>query len=209
MPASTVYVFVFDTMADWEASFAVAGINNPAFQREPGRFRIATFGTSMQTITTIGGLRIQPDLTTEDISPAGSAMLILPGGESWERGENATVAQMAAKFLAAEVPVAAICAATLALARTGVLDHRFHTSNAAEYLSASGYGGGNMYRNDSAVTDGRLITAAGIAPVDFAYQIFKMLDLYSEPALEAWYALFRNGDPSKYYELVATSQGAA
>jgi len=36
MAAETVYLFVFTTMADWEPSFAIAGINHPRFQREPG-----------------------------------------------------------------------------------------------------------------------------------------------------------------------------
>jgi len=29
---NAVHLFVFDTMADWEAAFAIAGINNPQFQ---------------------------------------------------------------------------------------------------------------------------------------------------------------------------------
>ena len=40
MNGRNVHLFVFDSMADWEASFAVAGINNPQFQREPGRYRV-------------------------------------------------------------------------------------------------------------------------------------------------------------------------
>jgi 2-iminobutanoate/2-iminopropanoate deaminase len=48
---------------------------------------------------------------------------------------------------------------------------------------------------------------AGIAPVDFAYQIFRTLNLYSDMALEAWYALFKNGDASKYHNLVKACRG--
>jgi hypothetical protein len=29
--------------------------------------------------------------------------------------------------------------------------------------------------------------------------------LYSEPALEAWYALFKHGDASKYHQLAAAT----
>jgi len=112
MKAETVYLFVFTTMADWEASFAIAGINNPRFQREPGRYRVVTVGRTKEPITTMGGVRILPDLTLDEISPAGSAMLILPGGDAWERGENTAAVAKAAEFLAVGVPVAAICAAT-------------------------------------------------------------------------------------------------
>ena len=37
-----VYLFVFDSMADWEAGYAVAGINNPEFQTDPGRYVVKT-----------------------------------------------------------------------------------------------------------------------------------------------------------------------
>ena len=204
MEAETVHLFVFNSMADWEPSYAIAGINNPRFQRQPGRYRVATVGLTQDPVTTTGGVRIQPESALASISPDDSAMLILPGGEAWERGENAEAIAKAAEFLADEVPVAAICAATLALARAGFLDNRLHTSNAPEYLKASGYHGRSLYRDIPAIADDNLITASGIAPVDFAYQIFGRLQLYSDAALDAWYALFKRGDASKYYALAGT-----
>lgn len=208
MSNRAVHLFVFDSMADWEAAFAIAGINNPQFQLTPGRYRVSTVAARRETVTTIGGVRIQPDLVLDEVSPSESAMLILPGGLSWESGGNTGAVDKARDFVAAGVPVAAICAATLALARSGLLDDRGHTSNAQEYLAASGYRGGGLYRRVPATTDGNLITASGIAPVDFAYEIFKLLGLYSEQALEAWYALFKSGDASKYYQLVTASNAS-
>ncbi len=205
--SSAVHLFVFDTMADWEAAFAIAGINNPQFQLTPGRYRVTTVGASREPVTTVGGMRILPDAVLDDVFPGKSAMLILPGGQLWESGGNTAAVGKAREFVAARVPVAAICAATLALARAGVLDERVHTSNAREYLAASGYRGGGLYRDVGAVTDGKLITASGLAPVDFAYEIFKMLSLYSEASLEAWYALFKTGDASKYYQLAEPGVG--
>ena len=74
----------------------------------------------------------------------------------------------ARRFLAAGVPVAAICGATFGLAIEGLLDDRAHTSNAPEYLEYSGYRGGDRYVDEPAVVDGDLITASGVAPVHFA-----------------------------------------
>ena len=170
-------------MADWEAAFAIAGINSPQFQREPGRYRVTTVGASREMVTTIGGMRIQPEVGLDEVSPSASAMLILPGGQSWESGGNTEAVAKAKDFAAAGVPIAAICAATLALARAGLLDDREHTSNASEYLTTSGYRGGSLYRHEPATTDRNAITASGIAPVDFAYEIFKMLGLYSATGL--------------------------
>jgi putative intracellular protease/amidase len=200
MRRTAVHLFVFDTMADWEAAFAVAAINNPQFQAAPGLYRVLTVGLTRQAVTTMGGIRIQPDAALNEISPAASSMLILSGGQSWESEVNAAAIDMARRFIAHCVPVAAICAATLALARAGLLNNRFHTSNARDYLLGTGYRGGRFYRDRPAVTDQGVITASGVAPIDFARAIFEALNLYSADTLEAWYALYKHGDAWRFYE---------
>jgi len=205
MHSGNVHLFIFDSMADWEAAFAVAGVNNPQHQLVPGRYRVVTAGLTGAPVTTMGGVRIQPDVTLHEVTPAGSSMLILPGGERWEQGENQEAIEMARIFMATGVPVAAICSATLALARSGLLNDRCHTSNSQEYLASNGYRGRSLYCDVPAITHKNLITASGVAPVDFACEIFKMLELYSDAALEAWYGLFKHGDAAKYYELARAS----
>ena len=201
MNTRLVHLFVFDAMADWEAANAVAAINNPEFQCDPGRYRVVTAAATLAPVTTMGGVRIQPDVALDSITPQSSAMLILPGGHSWENGGNAEALQLTAQFISAGVPVAAICAATLALARAGLLDDLRHTSNAREYLISSGYRGTAFYCGVPAVTDRNVITATGVAPVDFAREIFKMLNLYSRASIESWYAMFKHCDGSKFYAL--------
>ena len=202
MTRNSVHLFVFDGMADWEASFAIAGINNPRFQRQPGRFRVVTTAATLDPVTTMGGLRIQPVTTIADLRPASSAMLILPGGEGWEIGENRSAIAKAREFVVSGVPVAAICAATLALACAGMLDDFHHTSNDRLYLASTGYRGSNFYCDAPAVTDEGLITASGLAPLEFAREIFKTLKLYSPAALEAWYSLYKFGNAASYYDLM-------
>lgn len=202
-PAKNVHLFVFDTMADWEAAYAVAAINHPRFQEEPGQYRVVTTAATLAPIITMGGVRIQPDVALDALTPESSAMLILPGGCKWENGDNAEALQMATRFIAAGVPVAAICAATLALARAGLLDHLRHTSNAREYLISSGYRGTAFYCGAPAVTDGNVITAAGVAPVDFAREIFKALNIYSPTAIASWYTMFKHCDTSKPYAMAS------
>jgi putative intracellular protease/amidase len=102
---------------------------------------------------------IAPDALLSDIDPAASEILILPGADMWDAGGGEAFAATAGRFLEAGVPVAAICGATLGLARAGVLDDRDHTSTAAEHLAATGYAGGDRYRDERAVVDGDLITA--------------------------------------------------
>ena len=199
MKTQNVDLFIFDGLSDWETGYAVAAINHPRFQRSPGHYRVRTVAHKPDVVQTMGGIRIVPDLTLDRLSPNDSAMLILPGGDPWETGGNPQAVEAARSFLTAGVPVAAICAATAALARAGLLDTLRHTSNAREYLAASGYQGQSLYVDTPAVTDGNLITASGMAPVDFAQQIFRRLDLYSSAVLDAWYGLFKTGQPA-YFE---------
>ena len=201
MAGPNVYLFVFDSMADWEASFAVAGINNPRFQKHPGRYRVVTVGPTREPITTMGGVRIQPDRSLSEIETDQAAMLILPGGDAWESGGNTAAIDLARIFFIEGIPVAAICAATLALACAGLLDDFHHTSNSREYLAATGYRGGKFYCDVPAVRDEGVVTASGVAPLEFAREIFKVLDLYSQPSLDAWYALFKFGNASRFHEL--------
>jgi putative intracellular protease/amidase len=199
-----VHLAIYDGLADWEIGFATAHINSGDWQREPGRFRVVTVGEGLDPVTTMGGLTLTPELALADLDPAGSAMLILPGASTWLAGANGRFVDAARTFLAAGVPVAAICGATAGLAAAGLLDDRPHTSNAREFLEATGYGGSAQFRYEGAVRDGDLITASGTAPVDFAREIFARLALYEPATLAAWYKLYGEGDPAGYFELVAS-----
>lgn len=200
MTQQTVYLYVFNTLADWEPSFAIAGINNPAFQAQPGRFEVKTVGETREPVRTIGGMTILPDMTLAEVEPAQSALLILPGG-NWNAGQNLAALEKAREFLAAGVPVAAICGATEGLARVGLLDDRKHTSNALEYLQATNYQGAAHYQVQRAVTDGNLITAGAASAIEFAYQIFQKLTVYDQQTLDAWYGLYTTADPAYFYQM--------
>jgi putative intracellular protease/amidase len=202
-PAKTVHMAVYDTFADWEVGFATAHINNGAWQRHAGSHRVVTVGESHEPVTSMGGMRVIPDVTLDELRPADSAMLILPGADTWLTGGNKAFAAKAREFLDAGVPVAAICGATLGLAVEGLLDERDHTSNAAVVLEASGYGGASRYRDEPAVTDGRVVTATATAPVEFAREVMALLDLYEPAVLASWYKLYGQHDPAGYFELMA------
>lgn len=210
MNQRTVYLFAFDSLADWEPGFATAELNNPDIQAQPGRFRLRAVGESAEPATTMGGLRILPDLTLDELEPDpdDAALLILPGGD-WDGTNHLGAIEKARAFLAAGIPVAAICGATYALASAGLLDDRDHTGNAARHLAASGYRGAAHYRDEPAVTDGNLITAGGTAPLEFAYHIFVRLGGYDPDSLREWYALFKTGDATAYDRLKDVSPAAA
>ncbi|GAA3702246.1 DJ-1/PfpI family protein [Gordonia hankookensis] len=195
----TVHLAIYPTLADWEYGYVAAGINNPEYQREPGAFRIVTVGASPDPIRTIGGLTIVPDTTLDDVSPSDSAMLVLPGAQIWDANDEFVAA--ARRWVEAGVPVAGICGATVGLARAGLLDDRAHTSNAAAQLEPTGYAGAANYVDAPAVTDRGVVTAAAVAPVDFAREVFALLGVYDQSVLDAWYRLYAHQDPSGFYAL--------
>ncbi|MBX9397479.1 glutamine amidotransferase [Streptomyces sp. TRM72054] len=187
-----VHLAVYDTLADWETGHATAYLARAGYE-------IRTVGPSTAPVTSIGGLRVQPDLALDDVRPEDSSLLILPGADLWDTGDDlAPFARKAREVLAAGVPVAAICGATAGLAREGLLDDRNHTGAVSFYLAATGYRGGERYVDADAVTDGGLITAGPTEPVAFAREIFRLLGVYEGEVLDAWYRLFHDSDPEAY-----------
>jgi len=203
MNTTPVHVAVFDTLADWEIGYATAHIRHDQWQREPGRYSINTVGPTREPVTTMGGLRIMPDIALDELRPEDSAMLILAGGDLWAEESMAGFRAAARRFLAAGVPVAAICGATFGLALEGLLDDRAHTSNAAEYLAYSGYAGGDRFVAEPVVVDGDLITASGVAPVHLAQAIFGRLGIYEPGAAASWFKLYGDRDPAGFFELMS------
>lgn len=201
----TVYVGVYDTMADWEVGHATAHLRSGRFHREPGGYEIVTVGLTTEPITSMGGLRVTPGRALDRLSPQDSALLILPGADLWDAGDDlAPFARKARAFLDAGVPVAAICGAVAGLAREGLLDEREHTSAVVHYLAAQeGYAGAGHYLDQDAVTGGDLITAGPTEPVAFAREIFRRLDVCTPEVLDAWYRLFARSDASAYEVLMS------
>ncbi|MEU6544603.1 type 1 glutamine amidotransferase family protein [Streptomyces sp. NPDC046859] len=183
-----VYLAVYDTLADWETGHATAQLARAGHP-------VRTVGPTRAPVTSIGGLRVQPDLALADVRPSDAALLILPGADLWDAGDDlAPFARTARAFLDAGVPVAAICGATAGLAREGLLDDRDHTSAVSFYLAATGYGGGDRYVDADAVTDGALVTAGPTEPVAFAREILRLLHVYDDETVHAWYRLFHDSD---------------
>jgi putative intracellular protease/amidase len=170
-------------------------------------FELVTVAESREPVTSMGGVCMLPDTLLEDLDPAKSDLLVMPGAEMWDAGGGESFAAAAQRFLDAGIPVAAICGATAGLARAGLLDTREHTSASAEYLAMTGYAGGQRYLDERAVIDGDLITAGPQSPVQFARATLERLALADERTLEAYEALFDRGDLAGFPVLMQ-AQGA-
>lgn len=199
---TTVHLAVFDGCADWEYGYAVAEL------ARSGAATVRTVALEAVPVTSMGGVRILPDLPLGDLQAVDSGMLILPGGETWQEPHMRPFLDTARRFLESGTPVAAICGATGGLASVGLLDGRGHTSNAAEYLQSTGYAGAADYLEEAAVTDGDLITASGLAPVEFAAHIMRRLEVYPGAVIGAWERLNHTRAVADYVALEEAMRAA-
>lgn len=64
------------------------------------------------------------------------------------------------------------------------------------------YKGSDHYINCPAVCDSNLITASGLAPLEFTYEIMKRAEVMKEETVTAWYKLYTTKEPRYFYELM-------
>jgi len=189
MPERAVYLLVVEGFADWEPAHAVAEL------RRHGQYRVESVGLTSAPVQSMGGICVLPSTTVAEVDPMDVAVFILPGGDRWETDPvEPEIAQLLARLDAQQVPVAAICAATVAIARVGLLRGRRHTSNGLEYLRSHvpGYTEAANYVELPAVRDRRLITASGLGDVEFARELFEELNVLSAEDRAAWATIFRS-----------------
>lgn len=188
--AKAVYMLAIDGFADWEPAHALAEL------RRHGNFRVETAGLTIEPVVSMGGLRVLPTVRVEDVDPGDVAAFILPGGDRWESAPlEPSIEALLHRLDAAGVPIAAICAATTVIAKTGLLRGRRHTSNGLEYLQAQvpAYDEAANYVERPAVRDQGLITASGLGDVEFARELCEELEVLSESDRDLWQRIFRAG----------------
>ncbi|MDF0529555.1 DJ-1/PfpI family protein [Tsukamurella sp. 8F] len=195
-----VVLYVTETMADWEYGFLMAGL---AWARENGAdLSVATAGEARDPLRSKGGIAVLPDRALDEVGVPD--LLILPGAETWGDG-HADALLLARRVREQGGTVAAICGATLGLARDGQLDSVDHTSNARDFLAgAAGYRGAGRYREERVVTDGGVITAPAMFPVDFARAVFDAVGAFPPPVLDAWYGLYTTGE-RRYFDALTSA----
>ncbi|SDB86185.1 DJ-1/PfpI family protein [Sanguibacter gelidistatuariae] len=195
----TIVLYATATMADWEYGYLTAGLAMSGKVASGDLALVVAADGSAGTVTTMGGLTIVPDSDLADLDTRDIAALVLPGANTWGQGHAAAL-RLAGDCKDSGILVAAICGATLGLARAGLLNDRDHTSNAPEFLAhAAEYTAADRYQATTTVSDRGVITAPATAPIDFARAVFEHLDLFHPATLDAWYGLYTTGE-KKYFE---------
>lgn len=205
MDRKIVYVYLLDGLSDWELGYVLPELKSgQCFKKGVSPYTIKTVSLNKNTVITMGGLNIIPDMTLDEIDYTQAALLLLPGSYDWLKSDHSIILSKVKEFLNKNIPVGAICAATIALAKAGILNNFVHTSNDLDFLKqvCPEYTGEKNYRKEPSVSDRNLITAGGTAPVEFAREILKKLDVINEEVLDAWYKLYKTQDAQYYFKLM-------
>lgn len=183
------YVLVFDGLADWEPAHALCEIANS------GKFEVVTVGFSADAVRSMGGFKLVPDITLDQVRPDEAAIMILPGGDMWAERSYPELIALLHKLHAEGAIVAAICGATLEIVRSGLSGSARHTSNDRDWLKSiiPDYGDEARYVDAMTVSDNQVITANGLGSVEFAREIIGALGIYDADDMQRWYEMFKHG----------------
>ncbi|MGG4547285.1 type 1 glutamine amidotransferase family protein [Rossellomorea marisflavi] len=204
---TSVYLYVFNTMSDWEYGYLIAELNTGRyFKKDTGPLKVVTVGATKEMITTMGGLCIIPDLSLDECMVEREDLFILPGGTTWGEAIHQPILKKIGEALELGTIVAAICGATEALANMGYLDSRKHTGNDADYMKmvCPNYHGERHYEMGPVVSDGNLVTASGVAPLEFAREVLEKADVFAPVTLQSWYQLNKTQKPEHFFGLMSS-----
>ena len=200
-----VYIYLLNTMADWEIGHISAELNSRRFfKKDAEEIDLKYVSVSKEIVKTMGGLTVTPDCLVDDISIDEKTVLIFPGADTWNDESNNKVLEKAVEVLDANGTVCAICGATVALAKKGLLDQCSHTSNGKGFLEmfVPEYKGTDFYVDSPAVADKNLITAGATGSLLWAKLIIERLNVFSDKALESWYNYFKTGKAEYFFALM-------
>lgn len=203
----TIYIYVLDTLADWELGNVTSELNSGRFfKKDAQSVSLKTVSYSKEAVNTMGGMKIVPDCLIDDIVVDKSSVLLLPGANTWNDPKHNAIIEKAREFLSLGATVCAICGATTALAGFGLLDNRQHTSNGPGFLEmfCSGYKGQNFYIDKPSVADNNLITASSTGTLLWTKQTIEHLGVFESNTLESWYQYFSTGAPEHFFALMET-----
>lgn len=187
-----ILIVLLDEFADWEIAYVAAFLNNT------NKYITKIVSVSEDAIKSIGGLYVLPDYTFKNI-PEIFYGLILIGGNSWRKPLNNNVIPIMEKALKMDIPVGAICDATVFMGSNGWLNEVKHTSNDLNDLKSyakDNYSNEKNYLLEQAVSDGNIVTANGTASLEFAKEILELLEAYPKEHINELYNFHKLG----YYE---------
>lgn len=190
-----VLLVLLDEYSDWEGAFLSTALHNGVVHGGEVKYKVHVVAPTLNAVRSIGGFRTSPDYSFENM-PKEYEALILIGGNRWDSPEAELVVPLVQKALDSGKLVGAICSGASFLCAHGFLNHVKHTGNGLEELQQWGgerYTNEAGYVNAQAVSDGNVVTANGVAYLEFTREILLRLEASAVESIEMWYDFYKNG----------------
>lgn len=190
-----VLLVLLDEYSDWEGAFLSTALHNGVVPGGEVKYKVHVVAPTLNAVRSIGGIRTSPDYSFENM-PKEYEALILIGGNRWDSPEAELVVPLVQKALDSGKLVGAICGGASFLCAHGFLNHVKHTGNGLEELQQWGgerYTNEAGYVNAQAVSDGNVVTANGLAYLEFTREVLLRLEAGTVESIEMWYDFYKNG----------------
>lgn len=180
----TLLVYIYETCCLSEVSVIGWMINTTK------AMQIKTFALTKDPITTLEGWHLTPDFALEEIKNTSEYLgLLFPGGEDIILTPR--LQEIILDFDSHKVLIGAICAGPTHLALAGILkNYRYTTSRLADHykdLPETDPFPRENFVDQRWVKDQHIITADGVALIDFTDQILLHLQWYEDDADRKWF----------------------
>ncbi len=195
MPNEILYILLPD-FASHEMVYLIETISSDESQLKPNpKYVNKIVAPTMEPISAIGGFRVLPDCSFENM-PEDYAAIILIGGYGWLTPIANEVIPIVRKALDNRKIVGAICNGASYMAKAGFLNGVKHTGNGIEQLKLWGgdnYTNTESYIHEQAVSDGGIVTANGSAALEFAKELLLLLENDIPERVEMYYQFNKQG----------------
>lgn len=195
MSQEILYILLPD-FASHEMAYLMEAISSDEQQLKPNpRYVNKIVASTMEQVTAIGGIRVSPDYSFENM-PDDYAALVLIGGFGWMTPVADAAAPIVKKAIDCGKIVGAICNGASFLAKAGLLNTVKHTGNGIEQLKLWGgdnYTNADGYMHRQVVSDRRIVTANGSAALEFAKELLLLLENDTPERIEMYYQFNKHG----------------
>ena len=149
----------------------------------------------MEPIAAIGGFRIVPDYSFDNM-PDEYVALVLIGGYGWMTRSADAVVPIVSKAIENDKIVGAICNGASFMAKCGFLNNVKHTGNRLDQLKMWGgdnYTNSDGYVHQQTVSDGKIVTANGSGVLEFTKELLLLLENDTPERIEMYYQFNKQG----------------
>ncbi|HET7628247.1 MAG TPA: DJ-1/PfpI family protein [Bacillales bacterium] len=168
-----ILFFAYPHYADFEIAHTLF------FLKKAGKADVTTVTVDGKSVESLGGLVVAPQLALAEVNPSEYDLVLISGGDGVEEVmDEPLVHDLLQKAHANQVPIAAICASAVLLAKAGLLKGvKFtclpHThEHFREAFADAGYTGAKVHAGEA------FITAKGTAFAEFTVAVGEKLGMW-------------------------------